>query len=63
MIEIAEFQKKLDQSSFVIDEQKKNEDRFLRNNPSWPSSRFFSMSNNAHLARNSSNRVSNNKLE
>ena len=25
---------------FVIDEQKKR-DRFLRNNPSWPNSRFF----------------------
>ena len=41
MIEIAEFQKKLDQSSFVIDEQKKNEDRFLRNNPSCQVLDFF----------------------
>ena len=47
---------------FVIDEQKKS-DRFLRNNPSWPSSRFFSMSNSAHLAHHSSNRVVNNKLK
>ena len=47
---------------FVIDEQKKKIDSYVII-PVGQVLDFFSMSNSAHLARNSSNRVSNNRLE
>ena len=47
---------------FVIDEQKKKIDSYVIILVGQVLD-FFSMSNSAHLARNSSNRVSSNKLE
>ena len=48
---------------FVIDEQKKREIDSYVIIPVGQVLDFFSMSNSAHLARNSSNRVSSNKLK